>query len=386
MKAQVRVMASFLSVLLILVSSACFALGGDKEGNGGDICTKKNEVMFLDRCRVLTKVPFDFDKAGWFDALDAALSRHPGFVETVYFAGENGEPMTMHRKIMQAFRSLRFYFVKELVPPVGDRGHVQLTVRVGGRVRRLALQLGGSATVLVNREAFELMLRFGQLEDVLAFFMHEALIRVYKDDRQIAIERPLKDIGQIATLVGETFPAKKHQRGPLSAVEVAQMLCDAWIPAGIASPDGLEFIESMYFPAASYPEKVIAFAMSAGQCEVMKWTLDGPASGLQVGHFRDWSFLEQTEDGYKYKVRLIYQIGAPDARQPYGASLFYMNLRPNAVSDFIVFPMAPLKILRIYKPARPLSKPGTLGHWPRRALADPNKSSGPSSLNTALVE
>jgi hypothetical protein len=349
---------------LVSVGSTGLALGGDKEGNGGDVVVNQGKTRFLDRMRKPKQTYFDLESTGWIAPLNRALLAQPGYAETTYFPGFSGSPMSMHDKILSALRSLNFYFVSGPIPPANDRGDVVLTWKISGSIQRLALQEEDSRKVFVDEELFD-ALALSSTEDVLAFLLHEALIRVYNDDRIIASDVPLTDISNIAALVYATFPGDQSGQKKLSARTVANYLCEAKIPAGIGPSQDLKLIENMTSVNAIYSDEVVAFAMDGQRCEVMKWRRLGSREGSGTNKFREWTFIDITEERNEANVSLLYYISEYEKRNPGVPTLAYTNFRSGAISPLSLMPYETMSILRIYQaPEVGLQGPGPFGIWP----------------------
>lgn len=210
-------MKTKLLTLMLLSFLASPSYAGERGGNGGDAVVNSEGARFLDLVRSTEEI---LDIEPYARDLEDVLYQLRAYQTATYLPLET-QTLPVKNKIIASLKSLDFYLVNRPLAETYDRGVVILPFEHQGRIVRLALQGKYSRKVLVNERIFNKLPKL----DRLAFFLHEALIRVYLDEAG-----HLESTERIAGLVKATFKAYAQRRSMTPEI-LAKYLCDIGISA-----------------------------------------------------------------------------------------------------------------------------------------------------------
>lgn len=212
-------------------------LGGAGPGGGVIVVQETGPSRFLDVVRDprTTLLDQEFDQLQ--QSLKSALAAQSSFRQVTYYPNDLVD-VASHNKavvprksssigeaITTAFQSLTLYAVQGPLPKIDDRGVITLPWNVKGTLKQLAVQDCPSKTLLIDRD----LLASLEPQDLPAFAMHEALIRVHCDDNDDQTPVTTEKIGN---LVNNVFSRKNPSSNGISTRVLARYLNDANIVAG----------------------------------------------------------------------------------------------------------------------------------------------------------
>ena len=201
---------------------------GGASGNGGNVIKSiSSETRFLDLVRKASKIPYTPKTKRAYQTLTAALAKNPGYQEATILQPLVGFSKNPKTRVFDSLDRLKFLLINEPLPALDDTGVISLMQNFKGVMKRLALQNRTTGQVLVDINLLEELLQNDADEvGVAAFFLHEALIRIFYDGDYY---KTLTSTEIISSIVNVTFGENKilTQWG---AEDLAQILTQTGIP------------------------------------------------------------------------------------------------------------------------------------------------------------
>ena len=245
MKANQFIMG-LLTCLSLLHVSPVFAenpeatqAAGPGSGNGGNVVRNETATKFSDLVRKASKIPFTPKSRRAYQTLIYTLDKNPGYFEATVLQPLVRFSKTPKARVLESLNRLQFLLINEPLPPLNDTGIFIYMHEFKGELKRFALQYRTTGQVIVDMNLLEELLKNDEAEvGVAAFFLHEALIRVFNDGDYSA---QLKSTEIISSIVNVTFGKNKivAQLGP---EDLAQMLTQTGIPTTHRTLPELEVI------------------------------------------------------------------------------------------------------------------------------------------------
>ncbi|MCC7405254.1 MAG: hypothetical protein IT288_12720 [Bdellovibrionales bacterium] len=295
---------------------------GNERGNGGDVVVGPNgAVRFLDLVREPRSEIFDPELEGLTQLLDQEMRKHIGLTVSSFVpAGPDARPTTIARAILGALGRLTFYLVSGPIPEVNDRGVVVLPWNLRGKVVRLALQERASGNVVVDRHFYAQL----PIRDRVAFFMHEALIRLWNEDYQ---NEPLTSTDKIANCVHILFNRTSHMPEGMTEKIATRYLCDAGYLVSERSLAGLKkLVGIMAAGSAYFPNNNFLVFRQSGKCYTVHLRLKGPAHGSLDPNRPIWPFTGMH--------RYVFEEINTDSHSNFAAGIVLLLLGHSGVEEF----------------------------------------------------
>jgi hypothetical protein len=263
---------------------------GTGSSNGGNSAVNENtgEVSFLDLVRIPGTIALEPHDLPAYRLLKKKLEGSRAYRGCTYMPFGEGIPSTaVAEHILLALDSLRLKLVMNgtRLPEPGDKGVVVLPSK-DRKLARFALQIVKTGELWVDGQLMEKM----SDEDIAAFLLHEALIRLWYFDPsnlETSKEEGHLDFGhlpttdKIADIVNLTFSASRFAK-LIPPQSLATKFCEAGLRVSSGAPAGLERLP-LPSPSARRPEYPRDVFMFVNQdCSIRRLRVMGPWKTIQL--------------------------------------------------------------------------------------------------------
>lgn len=239
------IMKNLMMVLCLgFIHSLPLWAGAGSSNGGGAYITNPGRAQFLDLVKEATEVPYDQKETKAIETLIRFMDMHqPAFSKATVMQPKVGVSINVKERILSALEQLNFVMTVRPLPELNDAGLIIINWNVNGKVERLAVQDLLTNTVVVNKQLFLSLVEEDEKEEkpVAAFFLHEALIRIYFEGTGSLLE----STELIGNIVNITFGKDKLVK-KFTPKSLALGLTRAGIPTTPEDRAGMKAIAADY--------------------------------------------------------------------------------------------------------------------------------------------